>query len=395
MKKVIIKTLCAAMAVTLCAGAFSACGGGNAGADTSKFSEGKIIIGGTGPLTGGAAVYGQSVKNGIQLAINEINANGGVGEAGLTFDLRYEDDAHDATTAKNAYNQLMDRGIQAFIGTVTSDPCIAVQAEARKDNIFLLTPSGSAVDCIKGGNAFRVCFSDPNQGIGAAEYILENMPDVTKIGVIYNNATDYSAGIYDKFKQKIGDKKTIVAQTFGSDDETNFQTQVAAMKAANVDLLFLPIYYQAASKILLQMEAVEFTTTVFGCDGLDGLVSQLGEKSALAEDVMLLAPFAADATDAKTVAFVTAYKAAYNNEVPTQFAADAYDAVYILKAALEKANVESGLIGYGTLCDLLKSAMTEITVQGVTGTMEWTADGECAKSPMAVIIKDGEYTAIV
>ena len=144
-------------------------------------------------MTGGAAVYGQAVKNATELAVNEINALGGV-----QFEFQFEDDEHDAEKSVNAYNTLKDWGMQMLLGTVTSAPCIAVAAETANDNMFQLTPSGSAVECVANPNAFRVCFSDPNQGAASAQYIGENKL-ATKIGVIYDSSDVYSRGIYEKF----------------------------------------------------------------------------------------------------------------------------------------------------------------------------------------------------
>ncbi len=370
-------------------------------ADSGDFT-GTLVIGGIGPVTGGAAVYGNAVKNGIQLAIDEINAAGGVN--GIKLELNFQDDEHNEEKAVNAYNTLKDKDMKLLIGTVTSNPCIAVAAETVKDNMFQLTPSGSAVDCVANDNAFRICFNDPNQGVASAQYIAQNGL-ASKVAVIYDSSDVYSTGIYEKFAAEAANQNidVVAAEAFTSDSKTDFSVQIQKVQESGAELLFLPIYYQEAALILQQASKAGLAVKYFGCDGLDGLIDQLGDDVAIAEGVMLLTPFAADAQDEKTVAFTTAYKAAYNNEVPIQFAADGYDAVYAVKAAMEKAGITDASISASDLCDALKTAMTEITVEGVTGTITWTADGEPTKDPKAMEIvitenedgtKTGSYAAL-
>lgn len=370
-------------------------------ADSGDFT-GTLVIGGIGPVTGGAAVYGNAVKNGIQLAVDEINAAGGVN--GIKLELNFQDDEHNEEKAVNAYNTLKDKDMKLLIGTVTSNPCVAVAAETVKDNMFQLTPSGSAVDCVANDNAFRVCFNDPNQGTASAQYIAQNGL-ASKVAVIYDSSDVYSTGIYEKFAAEAANQNidVVAAEAFTADSKTDFSVQIQKVQESGAELLFLPIYYQEAALILQQANKAGLAVKYFGCDGLDGLIDQLGDDVAIAEGVMLLTPFAADAQDEKTVAFTTAYKNAYNNEVPIQFAADGYDAVYAVKAAMEKAGITDASISASDLCDALKVAMTEITVEGVTGTITWTADGEPTKDPKAMKIvvtenedgtKTGSYAAL-
>ena len=359
-------------------------------ADSGDFT-GTLVIGGIGPVTGGAAVYGNAVKNGIQLAIDEINAAGGVN--GIKLELNFQDDEHNEEKAVNAYNTLKDKDMKLLIGTVTSNPCIAVAAETVKDNMFQLTPSGSAVDCVANDNAFRICFNDPNQGVASAQYIAQNGL-ASKVAVIYDSSDVYSTGIYEKFAAEAANQNidVVAAEAFTSDSKTDFSVQIQKVQESGAELLFLPIYYQEAALILQQASKAGLAVKYFGCDGLDGLIDQLGDDVAIAEGVMLLTPFAADAQDEKTVAFTTAYKAA-----------DGYDAVYAVKAAMEKAGITDASISASDLCDALKTAMTEITVEGVTGTITWTADGEPTKDPKAMEIvvtenedgtKTGSYAAL-
>lgn len=383
MKK-FMKSLAAVACAAVMAASVTGCNGNNSG------SGDELVIGGIGPVTGPAAVYGIAVRNGMELAIDEINAAGGVN--GMTLKLDWQDDEHDQEKSVNAYNTIKDNGAKLLIGTVTSGPCIAVSAEAAKDNMFLLTPSGSAVDAITAGdNCFRVCFTDPGQGKIAADYIADKKLG-TKIGVIYDSSIDYSTGILEGFKAECAAKGlTIVTeQAFTSDNATDFSVQIEKVKESGADLLFLPIYYQEASLILQQAQG-KLNMPIFGGDGLDGLIEQLGDKVALAQDVYVLTPFAASSPDAKSVAFTNAYTEKFKGEIPIQFAADSYDAVYIVKAALEKAGVKDASISISDLGDALKKAMVEIEYDGVTGKTSWTADGEPTKAPkvMQITVKDG------
>lgn len=384
MKKILSLALVAALATT----ALSSCG---KKAENVQ-SENTLVIGGIGPLTGAAATYGNAVKNGAALAVEEINAAGGVN--GMMLKLAFEDDEHDAEKSVNAYNTLKDNGMKVLMGTVTSVPCVAVADKTKEDNMFQLTPSGSSVECIANDNAFRVCFSDPNQGIASAQYIKANSL-ASKVAVIYNSSDVYSQGIYEKFAQESAKQniEIVAAEAFTKDSATDFTVQIQKIKESGAELVFLPIYYQEAALILTQAEKAGLDVIFFGCDGLDGLIDQLGDNAALADGVMLLTPFAADAEDEKTVAFVKAYKEKFGKDTPNQFAADGYDAIYIIKAALEDAGISDASIGISELCDALKASMTKITVDGVTGQMQWSADGEPTKEPKAVIIENGSYKA--
>ena len=360
-------------------------------ADVAADGEG-FKIGGIGPVTGGAAVYGQAVKNGAELAIEEINAAGGVNGSQLVF--KFEDDEHDAEKAVNAYNTLKDWNMQLLMGTVTSTPCVAVTEKTKEDNMYQLTPSGSAVPCVQYDNAFRVCFSDPNQGTASAKYIGENKL-ATKVAVIYDSSDVYSSGIYEKFAAEASNQEIeiVAAEAFTADNKTDFTTQLLKAQNGGAELVFLPIYYQEATLILKQADTMGFATQFFGCDGLDGILGVENFDTALAEGVMLLTPFAADATDDLTKNFVDKYVATYG-DTPNQFAADAYDAIYIIKAALEKSGATADM-SVSDICEAMKTAMPEISVDGLTGEgMTWTADGEVNKAPKAIKIENGAYVAM-
>lgn len=384
------KFLAAFLALTMVVLCFAACGkgdnGGTAGEKTLK-------IGLSGPLTGDAAQYGNGVKNGAQLAVDEINAAGGVN--GIKLDFKMEDDEADSEKAKNAYGALKDWGMQISLGTVTSGACIAFQGEASKDNMFVLTPSATAVEAINGANAFRVCFADPQQGVESADYIAKNAL-ATKVAVIYDSSDAYSSGIYDAFvaEAKAKGLDVVTTQSFTEDTGTDFSAQVQAVKSSGAELLFLPIYYKEATLILQTAKKAALDIKYFGCDGLDGILTMENFDASLAENVMLLTPFAKNATDEFTVNFVTKYKEAYGESTMNQFAADAYDAIYILKTAIEKANITADMTS-SQICDALKAVMTEINYTGVTAKgMTWGADGEPSKPPIVVKVENGAYTIL-
>lgn len=357
-----------------------------------KEASNVIKIGGSGPLTGDAAMYGVAVKNGAQLAVDEINAAGGIN--GYQVELNFQDDEHNAEKAVNAYNVLKDWGMQAFLGTTTSGPCIAVEASAEQDNVFLLTPSGTAVECISGDNAFRVCFSDPTQGAESAKYIDANGLS-KKVAIIFNNSDAYSTGIKDAFvKEAEGKSFEIVAQeSFTDETNQDFSVQLQKAKDAGADLIFLPFYCAQAQLVFEQAAKANYTPKFFGCDGMDGILEIENFDADLANNLMFMSPFTPTSTDQKVVDFVTSYKEKFGN-TPNQFAADAYDGIYAIKAAMEKGKVTPDMTA-SEVCDILKGTMLEITVEAVTAKeLKWGKDGEPTKAPMVVQIKDGDYAVV-
>ena len=326
-----------------------------AAAGESTAASGEVFkIGGIGPVTGAAAVYGLAVKNGAQIAVDEINADGGIN--GYQIEFNFQDDEHDAEKSVNAYNTLKDWGMQMLMGTVTSAPCVAVADKTMADNMFQITPSGSSVECAQNPNVFRVCFSDPDQGAASATYIAENKL-ADKIAVIYDSSDVYSSGIYERFASEAANHglDIVAAEAFTADSNKDFSTQLQKAKDAGADLVFLPIYYTEASLILNQANTMGYAPKFFGCDGMDGILQVDNFDTKLAEGLMLLTPFAADADDELTQKFVTAYKEKYG-ETPIQFAADAYDAIYAIKAAAEEAGITPETSVSDT-CDKMKEAM--------------------------------------
>lgn len=422
------RTLALTLVGTMLAGMVAGCGGGGdtggtdasakpsdsaapsasaAGTETeggSSTADGVIKIGGTGPLTGGAAIYGNAAKAGAEIAVEEINQLGG-----LQFEIRYEDDVNDAEKAGNAYNTLKDWGMQVFLGSVTTTPCVATSQEANNDHIFLLTPSASSTDVLGGVEnpltdtvdvprkevAFQMCFMDPNQGSASAQYIADKSLGM-KIGIIYQNDSVYSTGIYNSFVEKAKELNLDVVSTttFTEDTKSDFSVQLGNAKDAGADLLFLPIYYEAASLILTQASGMGYAPKFFGVDGMDGILTLKGFDASLAEGVMLLTPFSADATDDATVNFVTQYKAKMDGEIPNQFAADAYDCVYSIYNALTEGKASADMSA-SELCDVLIDQFTSMTFDGLTGTgMTWSEGGAVSKSPKGMVIENGVYVGM-
>ncbi len=390
MKKNWTKFLVVALSVMMVF-AMTACGGGSSDSGSAEGGENVLHLGGTGPLTGPAALYGNAVNNGAKLAVDEINAANPDGVQ-LVWDM--QDDEHDAEKAVNAYNKLVDDGMQVMIGSVTTAPCTAVAAEAAANRTFALTPSASGPAVTEGNdNVFQLCFSDPNQGIASADYIKENYADKT-VGVIYNNADNYSSGIFDKFKSEYeaGGKQLAAVEAFADDANADFTAQLNSMKSAGVDLIFLPIYYTPASNIMTQANKMGYAPTFFGVDGMDGILDLEGFDTSLAEGVLLLTPFTPYSEDENVQKFVKAYEDAYG-ETPIQFAADAYDCVYAVYDAFGKTGLGTDA-AMDEICEAMIGVFTsaDFSASGLTADkMQWNAEGEVDKTPKVCVIQDGKY----
>ena len=386
-KKFMCMFMAAAMTLSM-----AACGSkgdaANNDANAGGASDGvqTFTVGTSGPLTGDNAIYGVAVKQGVELAVNEINAS----DSKIKFEFLSQDDEADGEKAVNAYNNMMDNGMQVLVGPTTTGASIAVADACYPDRPFMLTPSASSTDVTAGkDNVFQVCFTDPNQGVCAADYMAEHYGDA-KIAVIYRNDDAYSQGIRDAFVKEAGDKglSVVYQGTFTLDTSSDFSVQLAAAQTAGADLVFLPIYYQPASVIFAQAKAMGYAPTFFGVDGMDGILNMPGFDTTLAEGLVLMTPFCATVESSK--GFVDAYVAAYGT-TPNQFAADAYDGVYIVKEALEKAGCTADMSNE-EICDALVSAMTSLKFTGLTGTdMTWNAEGQVSKAPTAYVVKDGQY----
>ena len=382
MKKFVSVMLSAVLAASVLAG----CGnqGTNPADNGENTASGDTIkIGGIGPLTGAAASYGTSVKQGAQIAVDEINAAGGI--LGKQIEFMFEDDENNEQKSVNAYNTLMDKDMQVLIGSVTSNPCIAVADESVKDGILQITPSGSAKDCTKNDNAFRICFTDPQQGEKMAEYIT-GTAGLKKVAAIYDSSDAYSTGILDAFEAKLTSLggELVAKEAFVSGDK-DFKAQLTKISGTDAECLFMPFYYTEVAYVAEQAKSLGISLPYFGCDGWDGVIKQLNGDTSSIEGAVFLTPFIATSQDETVQTFVKAYEEKYS-ATPDQFAADAYDAVYAVKAAAEKAGAIEN--------DALIKAMTEITLTGTTGTMTFSADGEADKTAYFAKIENGKYVAL-
>ena len=363
------------------------------GGDEPAAEGAAFKFGGVGPLTGENAIYGNAVRNGAQIAVDEINEAGGIN--GYQVDFSFEDDVSDGESSVNAYNNLMDSGMQVLVGPVTTGPALSVSTLVNQDRVFMLTPSASSLDVVTGkDNVFQLCFTDPNQGMGSATYIGTNMPG-SKVAVIYRNDDIYSTGIRDTFVAECEnqDLEIVYEGTFTGEGASDFSVQLTDAQSAGADVVFLPIYYQPASIIFAQADAMGYEPTFFGVDGMDGILTLKNFDMSLAEGVMVLTPFSADATDERTVNFVTKYSDQFG-ETPNQFAADGYDCIYALKQAMENAGCTPDMSAED-ICDAMIEQFTTMSFDGLTGSgLTWGTDGTVSKMPMAVVIHDGAYVSV-
>ena len=384
MKKTVLKLISIAMCLVFALGLMTACGDKNEG-------EGKFVIGLSGPLTGGAAVYGTAVKNSAQLAVDEINAAGGLD--GVEFELIALDDQHDPSKVEANYAAMMDKGMHVSLGCVTTKPCLEFAELSKADNVFFLTPSASANSVVDNDNAYQMCFADGNQGTVAAEYV--NSLGLSKIGIFYKADDDYSKGIYDQFKDVLSADITTVEASF-TGEATDFTTQIDILK--DCEFIFMPIYYTPASNFMLAAKGkVADTATYYGCDGFDGIESAEGfDIATIPQKVSMLSHFNSKATDGKAGEFVTKYVAKYGADTLNQFGASAYDCVYALYNAM-KAAKEAGAditpdMTASELCNILKAQFNGgFTYSGATGNdIKWQSTGYVEKSAIAFIIKEAD-----
>ena len=384
-------TGCGASADSSSAADSSAAGSSAAGSSAAAAADGEkmFVLGGSGPLTGPTANYGLAVQHGEEMAVEEINAAGGIN--GYQIRWEFEDDENDPEKGVNAYNALKDDGMQVFVGATTAGPTLALTSETERDNLFQMVPSSTAADVTRPKNVFRMTLSGPVQGGKAAEYIAAHNL-ATKVGVIYDSSDTYSGDIYQQFAEKAKESglELVDAEAYTADSKTDFKAQQTKLKDAGADLVFMPIYYTEASLILQQAKELDYAPQFFGGSGMDGILDIPNFDKSVAENLMLITSFAADMSDPEAAKFVNDYKSRYD-VAPLQFSADAYDSVYVVKAALEQANLTPDA-SPEEISDALQTAMTEITYNGLTGkNVTFTADGESQKELTAVVIKDGAY----
>jgi len=394
------KWIRAAAVIALCAAAVctAACGksgqSSSGGSSSGEPAAGTMLIGGIGPLTGDESVYGQSVRNGAQLAVDTINDKGGIN--GIRLQLDFKDDENKSENALSCYGTLKSEGMKILLGPVTSKSCLSVAEQSSMDSIFQIVPTATADECTRNENVFRICVNNTKIGNAAVKFIAGKSIG-TKAAVIYDSSSEYSSGLYETFRSEASAEGLTIAeaQAFTSDNNQDFSVQIQKIKDSGADVLFLPVLSKEAALILKQFGKSSLSgMRVIGCDGMDGLVEQLGSDKDLAEGVYLVSSFCAGGTDDKTASFVKAYKDAYNDAAPNQYAADAYDAVSTIKAVLEASDIKSADIDSANLCSKLKESMTMISVDGLTGTLKWTGSGDVDLDPRIMIIKDGACSTL-
>ena len=386
----LVKTLALVLSLALCLSLFAACGNGGAAAGSDYSSENtEFVIGVSGPLTGAAAVYGVAVKNSAQMAVDEINAAGGLN--GIKFRLEAMDDVHDATKVAANYSALLEKGMQLSLGTVTTAPGLEFTNLSAEDNVFFLTPSASGDDIPANDNGYQMCFADSNQGTVAAKYVNENYTGKT-IGIFYKSDDNYSKGIYDQFKASLDASFTPVETSFSDANATDFNSQIDQLK--DCELVFMPIYYTPASIFMTQAKGIVRADAVYyGCDGFDGLESAF-DITTISQEVIMLSHFNSKATDGAAKEFIDKYTTAYGTDTLNQFGASAYDCVYALFGAMEKAVSEGKeipvTISASDLCEILKEQFNGgyTYENGVTGdSITWQETGYVSKEAVQYVIK--------
>ena len=385
-----IKFLALALSVVMCLGMFAACN--NGGATNYAENNTEFVIGLSGPLTGGAAMYGIAVKNSAQMAVDEINAAGGLN--GVKFKLVAMDDMHDATKVSTNYSSMYEGGMQVSLGTVTTAPGLEWKNLSKDDNVFFLTPSASGDAIPEYDNGFQMCFADGNQGKVAAEFVNANYKGQT-IGVFYKADEAYSKGIFDQFKENLDASVTVVETSFTDANATDFSAQIDTLK--NCGFIFMPTYYTPASLFMTQAKDILAADAVYyGCDGFDGIDNIEGfDITAIPQKVTMLSHFNSKATEGKAAEYIASYQTKFPGEPLNQFGAAAYDCVYAIYNAM-KAAVAAGkdipvTISASDLCDILKEQFVGgfTYTNGATGdSIKWEANGYVNKAAVQYVIKE-------
>ena len=381
MKKMLRKAVAAVMALSMLL-VLSACGGANYTAKNTEY-----VIGFSGPLTGPAAVYGTAVKNSAQMAVDEINAAGGLN--GVKFKLVAKDDTHDATKVAANYSSMLEEGMQVSLGTVTTTPGLEFTKLSAEDNVFFLTPSATGDDIPKNENGYQMCFSDSNQGAAAADYV--NSIGIKKIGIFYKSDDAYSNGIYKQFKSKL-DKSIETVEAVFTGEAKDFSTQISTLKDCTV--IFMPIYYEPATVFMTQAKDIIAKDAIYyGCDGFDGLAGQFEDFSVIPQEVSMLSHFDSNATEGAAAEFIKKYTEKFGADTLNQFGASAYDCVYAIYNAMKGA-IDSGkeidkTISASDLCDILKAEFKGgFTYSGVTGSnIKWQDNGYVTKTAIKYTLK--------
>ena len=333
-----------------------------------------IRVGGIAPLSGAVAVYGVECKNGIDLAIAEINAAGGIN--GQKIEFICEDDEGDAAKSVSAYKKLITKDkARIIIGSLTSGCTIAITKQAQANKVLQIAPAATAVNVTDAGNyIFRACFIDPFQGRVGGKFASENL-GAKKAAILYDIGNDYSVGLTDNFVSEFTKNGgTIVAKESYGAGEKDFNAIITKVKAANPDVVYLPDYYSTVALIAKQLRAQGVNTPIVGADGWDGLTEN-------ADDSVLNGyysnHYAEDSDSPAVQKFVKNFEAKYGKK-PNSFAALGYDSVYMLKDAILKA---------GTSTDIAKirEALEATDADYVTGHIKFDEKRNPIKS--AVMVK--------
>ena len=382
------KAFAVILALVFCLSAFAACSGPVNYAENNT----EFVIGLSGPLTGGAAMYGIAVANAAQMAVDEINAAGGLN--GVKFKLVAMDDKHDATLISTNYSALYEGGMQVSLGTVTTAPGLEFKNLSADDNVFFLTPSASGDDIPTNPNGYQMCFADGNQGKVAADFVNANYKGQT-IGAFYKSDEAYSKGIYDQFKANLDASITVVETNFTDANTSDFSTQIDTLK--NCGFIFMPTYYTPASLFMTQAKDILAADAVYyGCDGFDGIDNIDGfDITAIPQKVTMLSHFNSKATDGMAKEFIDKYVARFGADTLNQFGASAYDCVYAIYGAMKKA-VDEGkdipvTISASDLCEILKEQFNGgyTLAKGVTGeNIKWETTGYVNKGAIQYVIKE-------
>ena len=384
-----VKIIALVLSLTLCLGLFAGCS--DAGAKYTE-NNAEFVIGVSGPLTGGAAMYGIAVKNAAEMAVDEINAAGGLN--GIKFKLVATDDMHDATKVSTNYSSMFEGGMQVSLGTVTTAPGLEFKNLSNDDNVFFLTPSASGDKIPEFSNGYQMCFADGNQGKVAAEFVNNNYSGQT-IGVFYKADEAYSKGIFDQFKENLDSSVKIVETSFTDANATDFGAQIDTLKSCK--FIFMPTYYTPASIFMTQAKDILAADAVYyGCDGFDGIDNIDGfDITTIPQKVTMLSHFNSKATDGAAKTFIDKYVAKYGKETLNQFGASAYDCVYAIYGAMKKAMDEGKeipvTISASDLCDILKEQFEGgyTYTNGVTGDkITWEKSGYVNKSAIQYVIKE-------
>ena len=374
MKKNVLLSLAFALAVA-CALSFAGC---------AKADTGTIKIGGIYPLSGGVAVYGVEAKNGVEMAVEEINAAGGID--GRMVELIAEDDEGNPEKTVNAYKKLTTKDqVKIIIGSLTSGCTQAITSLAQAQKVVVVAPAATMASITDAGNfIFRVCFIDPFQGTVGAKFASANL-GAKKAAVLYDVGNDYSVGLFDNFKIafEAAGGTVVAAESYNTGDK-DFNAQLTKIKNASPDVVYLPDYYSTVALIAKQLRAQGITAPIVGADGWGGIVDNAGDEvlKGFYSD-----HYASDSTDQKVVDFVAKYKAKYN-ATPTAFAALGYDAMYVIKDAMVASKSTDSV--------KVQAALEKTSGSYVTGNLTFDEKRNPTKSAviLEIVKKDGKLAPV-